>query len=67
MSARNLTALGCSMGLGIITGWFSCTPTGVYIFNPIFQEQQKANEFWRSPGYVLYATVPALEPLVNLK
>ncbi|KAL2276901.1 hypothetical protein FJTKL_00369 [Diaporthe vaccinii] len=39
MSARNLTALGFSVGIGVITG--------VYIFKPTLQEQ---SEFWRNPG-----------------
>ncbi|KAJ0125506.1 hypothetical protein J7T55_006855 [Diaporthe amygdali] len=42
MSARNLTALGFSVGVGVITG--------VYIFKPTLEEQRKSNEFWRSPG-----------------
>lgn len=42
MSARNLTALGFSVGVGVITG--------VYIFKPTFQEQHMASEFWRNPG-----------------
>ncbi|KAH8769805.1 hypothetical protein F5883DRAFT_643142 [Diaporthe sp. PMI_573] len=42
MSARNLTALGFSVGIGVITG--------VYIFKPTLQEQQEASEFWRNPG-----------------
>ncbi|KAI7774012.1 hypothetical protein LA080_009457 [Diaporthe eres] len=40
MSARNLTALGFSVGIGVITG--------VYIFKPTLQEQ---SEFWRNPGH----------------
>lgn len=28
-------------------------PTGVYIFKPTLQEQQRASEFWREPGYVI--------------
>ncbi|ROW12914.1 hypothetical protein VPNG_04745 [Cytospora leucostoma] len=42
MSARNLTALGLSVGVGVLTG--------VYIFGPALQEQQKSSEFWRDPG-----------------
>ncbi|KAG6360674.1 hypothetical protein INS49_011739 [Diaporthe citri] len=56
MSARNLTALGFSVGIGVITG--------VYIFKPTLQEQ---SEFWRNPGYVVSAQVLTLGPLVDLK
>ncbi|KUI73827.1 hypothetical protein VM1G_09249 [Cytospora mali] len=42
MSARNLAALGLSVGVGVITG--------VYIFRPALQEQQESNEIWRNPG-----------------
>lgn len=78
MSARNLTALGFSVGIGVITGSFSpCNKDkicqvlrnsiGVYIFKPTLQEQQKASEFWRSPGYVVPAPVLTLGPLVDLE
>lgn len=65
MSARNLTALGFSVGVGVITGVSvssqplgkACqmlrNPAGVYIFKPTLQEQQMASEFWRDPGYVV--------------
>lgn len=75
MSARNLTALGFSVGIGVITGSFSpchkdniCqvlrNPTGVYIFKPTLQEQ---SELWRNPGYVVLAQVLTRGTLVNLK
>lgn len=104
MSARNLTALGFSVGIGVITGSFSPfqqipevvlpeeiiprgsqkrlsqrrirqdmisqvlrNPTGVYIFKPTLQEQQRASEFWREPGYVISDRCSHLGPLVDLK
>lgn len=109
MSARNLTALGFSVGIGVITGSFSPfqqipevflpevvlpeeiiprgsqkrlsqrrirqdmisqvlrNPTGVYIFKPTLQEQQRASEFWRKPGYVISDRCSHLGPLVDLK
>ncbi|KUI59910.1 hypothetical protein VP1G_07141 [Cytospora mali] len=43
MSARNLAALGLSVGVGVITG--------VYIFRPALQEQHESNEFRRNPDH----------------
>ncbi|ROW04369.1 hypothetical protein VSDG_00719 [Cytospora chrysosperma] len=42
MSARNLTAFALSAAVGVVTG--------IYIFRPAIEEQQKSSEFWRDPG-----------------
>jgi hypothetical protein len=77
MSARNLTALGFSIGIGVITGLFSIRHgnirqvlrnlPGVYIFQPTLQEEQKSNELWRNPGYVVSRQLLAPVPTVDVK
>lgn len=66
MSARNLTAFALSAAVGVVSGRPSLVTlgasdtvqmqevahmqTGVYIFRPAIEEQQKSSEFWRDPG-----------------
>lgn len=64
MSLRNAGALAAAVVMGVVGGT-SPSPSscqwsvdasadvfpGTYTFAPSLREQQKANEFWKNPGY----------------